>query len=140
MAFALSRMFMKYNLLNTSLFASCMCKVERHKSIEDQWKLVYWFFNAVIHFTTPITREEASFQGKPKYVLRPNLVGCLVTLFNAFLVFTIQIQNPVCGLQSRLMFFQSSNPQIFCVKNTIISSPTSIFLQEEKPTRTKMEK
>lgn len=35
MAFALSRMFMKYNLLNTSLFASCMCKVERHKSIED---------------------------------------------------------------------------------------------------------
>lgn len=35
MAFAVSRMFMKYNLLNTSLFASCMCKVERHKSIED---------------------------------------------------------------------------------------------------------
>lgn len=35
MAFAVSRMFMKHNLLNTSLFASCMCKVERHKSIED---------------------------------------------------------------------------------------------------------
>lgn len=35
MAFAVSRMFMKRNLLNTSLFASCMCKVERHKSIED---------------------------------------------------------------------------------------------------------
>ena len=98
MAFAVSRMFMKYNLLNTSLFASCMCKVERHKSIEDLWKLVYWFFNAVIHFTTPITREEASFQGKPKYVLRPDPVGYLVTLFNSSLAFTIQIQNPVCGL------------------------------------------
>ena len=140
MAFAVSRMFMNHNLLNTSLFTSCMCKVERHKSIEDQWKLVYWFFNAVIHFTTPITREEASFQGKQKYALRPNLVGHLATLFNSFLAFTIQIQNPVCGLQSRLMFFQSNNPQIFCVKNTIISSLTSIFLQEEKPTRTKMEK
>jgi hypothetical protein len=35
MAFIRSRMFMKHNLQNTSLFASCMCKVERHKSIED---------------------------------------------------------------------------------------------------------
>ena len=38
------------------------------------------------------------FQGKPKYVLLQNQVGCLVTLFNSSLAFTIQIQNPVCGL------------------------------------------
>ena len=68
MAFIRSRMFMNHNLLNTSLFASCMCKVERHKSIEDQWKLVYWFFNAVIHITTLITREATPSLGKPKYV------------------------------------------------------------------------
>ena len=56
------------NLLNSGLLASCMQRAERHNSIEDQWKLVYWFFNAVIHITTLITREASPSLGKPKYV------------------------------------------------------------------------
>ena len=59
---------MIHNLLNTELLASCMQEAKRHKSIEDEWKLVYWFFDAVIHITSPIIREEYSFQEKPRYI------------------------------------------------------------------------
>ena len=65
--FHISRTSMN-NLLNSGLLASCMQRAERHNSIEDQWKLVYWFFNAVIHITTLITREASPSLGKPKYV------------------------------------------------------------------------